>query len=59
MRSTELVGIPQPIVCCGKIGRIGGGGSVAQGRMWAALIVIIDLFGDLRAGVVEAEEQAR
>ena len=42
MRSAELVGVAQPIACCGEVGGIGGRGLIAERRMWAALIVVID-----------------
>jgi len=30
VRSAELVGVAQPIACCGKVGRIGGRGLIAR-----------------------------
>jgi hypothetical protein len=58
MRSAELVGLAQPIAYCGKVGRVGRRGAVAQRRVRPALIVVVDLVGNLCARVVEAEEQA-
>jgi hypothetical protein len=57
MRSTELVGVAQPIACCGEVGGVGRRGKVAQRRMRALAVVIVGPFGDAGPGVIEAEEQ--
>ena len=58
MRSAELVGVAQTIACCGEIGGIGGWREIADRRMRAPLVVIVDPVRDLGPGMIEAEEQA-
>ena len=58
MRSAELVGVAQTIACCGEIGGIVRWREIAQSRMRAPLVVIVDPVRDLGPGMVEAEEQA-
>ena len=42
MRSAELVGVAQPIACCGEIGGVSGRREIAQSRMWPSLVGIVD-----------------
>ena len=42
MRSAELVGVAQTIACCGEIGGIVRWREIAQSRMRAPLVVIVD-----------------
>ena len=42
MRSAELVGVAQTIACCGEIGGIARWREIAQSRMRAPLVVIVD-----------------
>ena len=42
MRSAELVGVAQPIACCGEIGGIRRRGLIGECRMGALMIVIGD-----------------
>jgi hypothetical protein len=58
MRSAELVGVAQPIACCGEIGGIGCRCEIAQRRVRPSLFVIVDRGRDLGPGMIEAEEQA-
>ena len=58
MRSAELVGVAQPIACCGEIGGIGHRCEIAQRRVRPSLVVIIDPIRDPGSGMIEAEEQA-
>src|SRR5271169_1963712 len=58
MRSAELVGVAQPIACCGEIGGVSGRREIAQSRMWPSLVGIVDPVRDLGPGMIEAEEQA-
>src|SRR4051794_15341256 len=53
----HMVGVAQPVACCGEICREGRRGLVAQGRMRSLLVVVVDPFRDPRLGVVETEEQ--
>ena len=39
MRSAELVGVAQPIACCGKFGGVGGRRQIAQRRVRSPPIV--------------------
>ncbi len=57
MRSAELVGVAQPVACCGAVGGVRRRGEVAQRRKRALAVVIVGPFGDAAAGVIEAEEQ--
>lgn len=57
MRSAELVGVAQPVACCGEVGGVGRRGEVAQRRMRSLAVVIVGPFGDAVAGVIEAAEQ--
>ena len=40
VRSAELVGVAQPIACCGQVGQIGRGSS-AHHRMWATAFLTL------------------
>ena len=57
MRSAELVGVAQPIACCGEVGGIGRRGEIAQRRVRAPVVVVVDPIRDAASGVIEAEEQ--
>ena len=50
MRSAELVGVAQPIACCGEIGGVGRRGEIAQRRVRPPLVVVVDPGRDLRRG---------
>lgn len=52
----ELVGVAQPIVCCGASSGAGRGCEVAERRMRAALVVVGDPLGDRRSRMVEIVE---
>lgn len=56
-RSAALVGVAQPIVRCGEVGGVGRRRQVAQRRMRRLQVVVGNPNRDLRAGVVEVEEQ--
>ena len=58
MRSAELVGVAQPIACCGEIGGVGRRREIAQRGMWPPLVVVLGPGRDLCASMIEAEEQA-
>src|SRR3954468_7845584 len=57
MRSAELVGVAQPIACCGEVGSIGRRGEIAQRRVRTPVVVVVDPIRDAASGVIEAEEQ--
>ena len=57
MRSAELVGVAQPIACCGEIGGIGRWGLIGERRMGALMIVIGDPVRNLFPSVIEPEKQ--
>jgi hypothetical protein len=57
MRSSELVGVAQPIACCGEVGGIGRRGEIAQRRVRTPVVVVVDPIRDAASGVIEAEEQ--
>ena len=57
MRSAELVGVAQPIACCGEVGGVGRRGEIAQRRVRTPVVVIIGPIRDAGSGVIEAEEQ--
>ena len=57
MRSAELVGVAQPVACCGEIGGVSRRGEIAQRRMRTPVVVVIGPIGDAGSGVIEAEEQ--
>jgi hypothetical protein len=52
-----MVGVAQPIVCCGEIGGMGRRREIAERGMWAALVEIGDPSGDRHTGMVQVEEQ--
>ena len=58
MRSAELVGVAQPIACCGKFGGVGGRRQIAQRRVRSPPIVVVDPARDPFPCVIEPKEQA-
>ena len=58
MRSAELVGVAQPIACCGKFGGVGGRRQIAQRRVRSPPIVVVDPARDPFPRVIEPKEQA-
>jgi hypothetical protein len=58
MRSAELVGVAQPVACCGEICSAGYWREIDQRRMRPPLVVIVGLGRNLGPGVIETKEQA-
>ena len=57
MRSAELVGVAQPIACCGKVSGEGRRGEITERRMRTPAIVVVDPTRNCGSCVVQVHEQ--